>query len=237
MWSLDVVGSPDPDQEVIRKIEELAWATSLIYGVSGWHKGPPFQADFVLYVPKLHEYHIQAADPFVYRMHLVTSSLFLPSICAYFPPHVIQTFLRSYFSVCLATWIGHGRPSVEVTPDFFDKTDPFPQEPIGDRVTKPAKETLTPKTITPNPWLAIIQSALEHPDYHVCKIQRALGHWSRMFGGRPQGYWAKSSQKDAVQLKGVELLDGTLFVRIAGMTQTVKGWLREGQERGDWSHE
>jgi len=218
MWSLDVVGSPNPDQEVIRKIEELAWATSLIYGVSGWHKGPPFQADFVL-------------------MHLVTSSLFLPSICAYFPPHIIQTFLRSYFSICLATWVGHGRPSVEVTPDFFDKTDPFPQEPIGDRVTKPAKETLTPKTLTPNPWLAIIQSALEHPDNHVCKIQRALGHWSRMFGGRAQGYWAKSSQKDAVQLKGVELLDGTLFVRIAGMTQAAKGWLREGQERGDWSLE
>jgi len=50
MWSLDVVGSPDPDQEVNRKIEELAWATSLIYGVSGWHEGPPFKASFALYV-------------------------------------------------------------------------------------------------------------------------------------------------------------------------------------------
>ena len=237
MWSLDVVGSPDPDQEVHRKIEELAWATSLIYGVSGWHEGPPFKADFTLYVSKLCEYHIQAAKSFFCRMHLVTSSLFLPSICAYFPPHVIQTFLRSYLSVCLATWVGQGRPSVEVTPEFFDKTDAFPQEPIGDRVTKPAKETLTPDTITPNSWLAIIQSALEHPDNHVCKIQRALGHWSRMFGGRPQGYWTKSSPKDTAQLKGVELLDGTLFIRVAGMTQATKGWLREGQERGDWSLE
>ena len=49
MWSLDVVGSPNPDQEVERKVEELAWAVSTIYGVSGWHKGPPFKADFVLY--------------------------------------------------------------------------------------------------------------------------------------------------------------------------------------------
>jgi len=48
MWSLDVVGSPNPDQEVNRKIEELAWATALIYGVSGWHVGPPFRADFGL---------------------------------------------------------------------------------------------------------------------------------------------------------------------------------------------
>lgn len=171
-------------------------------------------------------------------MHLVTSSLFLPSICAYFPPHVIQAFLRSYFSICLAIWVSHGRPSVEVTQDFISKTDSFPQEPIGDRVTKPTKDTLTPETVTPNPWLALVQSALVHPDNHLCKVHRALGHWSRMFGGRPQGYWAKSSPKgDAVQLKGVELLDGTLFVRVAGLTQATKGWLREGQENGNWSLE
>jgi hypothetical protein len=171
-------------------------------------------------------------------MHLVTSSLFLPSISAYFPPHVIQIFLRSYFSVCLAVWVGQGRPSVEITPDFVSKTDPSPQEPIGDRVMEPAKDTLTPETVTPNPWLAIIQSALMHPDDHVCKVQRALGHWSRMFGGRPQGYWARPSQKEGVvQLKGVELLDGTLFARVAGMTQATKGWMREGQERGGWSLE
>ena len=103
---------------------------------------------------------------------------------------------------------------------------------------KPARCTLTPETITPNPWFAIIQSALEHPDKHVCKIQRTLSHWGRVFGGRPAGYWAKSSPKeDAVQLKGVELLDGTLFVRVAGMTQATKGWMREGQERGPWSHQ
>lgn len=171
-------------------------------------------------------------------MHLVTSSLFLPSICPYFPPHIIQIFLRSYFSICLTHWVTLGRPSVEITQDFVSKTDPFPQEPIGDRGLNPAKDTLTPETVTPNPWLAIIQSALMHPDDHVCKVQRALGHWSRMFGGRPQGYWAKSSPKeDAVQLKGVELLDGTLFLRVAGMTQDTKGWMREGQEQRKWSLE
>lgn len=169
-------------------------------------------------------------------MHLVTSSLFLPSICAYFPPHITQIFLRSYFSICLATWVGKGRPSVEITQKFISNTDTFPQEPIGDRAMKPAKGTLTPETVTPNPWLAIIQSALMHPDDHVCKVQRALGHWSGMFGGRPRGYWAKSSPKEgAAQLKGVELLDGTLFVRVAGMTQATKGWMREGREHGDWS--
>jgi len=145
-------------------------------------------------------------------------------------------FLRSYFSICLALWVAQGRPSVEVTPEFISTTDPFPQEPIGDRVAEPAKGTLTPQTITPNPWLAIVQSALQHPDDHLCKIQRALGHWGQLFGGRPQGYWAKTSSKEnTVQLKGVELLDGTLFARTAGMTQTTMGWMREGQEQGQWS--
>ena len=55
MWSLDVIGSPNPDQEVHRKIEELAWVATLIYGVSGWHEELPFKADFGLYVFKLHE--------------------------------------------------------------------------------------------------------------------------------------------------------------------------------------
>lgn len=169
-------------------------------------------------------------------MHLVTSSLFLPSICAYFPPHAIEIFLRSYFSVCLAVWVTKGRPSLEVKPEFFSTTNPSPQEPIGDRTWQPGKDTLLPDTVSPNPWLAILQSSMQHPDYHVCKIQRALGHWGQLFGGRPQGYWAKPSQKGgAVQLKGVELLDGSLFIRTAGLTQTAKGWMREGQERGEWT--
>ena len=61
MWSLDVVGSQNPDQEVNQKIEELAWATAVIYGVSGWRDGSPFRADFVSYVPRLDEDHIEAA--------------------------------------------------------------------------------------------------------------------------------------------------------------------------------
>jgi len=54
MWSLDVVGSPNQDQEVERKVEELAWAVSTIYGAGGWHSGPPFKADFQLYASTPH---------------------------------------------------------------------------------------------------------------------------------------------------------------------------------------
>ena len=48
MWSLDVVGSSNPDEEIHRKIEELAWAAAMIYGVSGWRDGSHFRANFFL---------------------------------------------------------------------------------------------------------------------------------------------------------------------------------------------
>ena len=57
MWSLDVVGSSNPDQEVERKIEELAWANAVIYGISGWNEGPPFKDDFALYVSRLPDHN------------------------------------------------------------------------------------------------------------------------------------------------------------------------------------
>lgn len=57
MWSLDVVGSSNPDQEVERKIEELAWANTVIYGISGWNEGPPFKDDFALYVSRLPDHN------------------------------------------------------------------------------------------------------------------------------------------------------------------------------------
>ena len=57
MWSLNVVGSPDPEQEIERKIEELAWVATTIYGVSGWNEGPPFKDNFVLYVSGLDNRH------------------------------------------------------------------------------------------------------------------------------------------------------------------------------------
>ena len=78
MWSLDVVGSSNPDEEVHRKIEELAWATAVIYGVSGWHEDSPFKANFVLYVSMFHQ-HVEAAKLLsigcILSLHLFSSLL------------------------------------------------------------------------------------------------------------------------------------------------------------------
>lgn len=42
-WTYDSSNS----NEAERKIEELVWATVLIYGVGGWQKDKDFNADFV----------------------------------------------------------------------------------------------------------------------------------------------------------------------------------------------
>ena len=36
------------------------------------------------------------------------------------------------------------------------------------------------------------------------------------------------------ELEGAKRLDGTLFIRAAGLTANVIGWLKEGQKARDW---
>lgn len=45
-WSLDL----SVPGEVERKIEEIVWMNSVIYGVGGWSKGQDYNADFILWV-------------------------------------------------------------------------------------------------------------------------------------------------------------------------------------------
>ena len=35
-------------------------------------------------------------------------------------------------------------------------------------------------------------------------------------------------------LEGIERLDGTLFVRVAGLTMDRLGWVHEGEDAGSW---
>ena len=65
-----------------------------------------------------------------------------------------------------------------------------------------------------------------HPDEHLCKVQRALMHYGEVYGGKTPGDFAGLKE-----LGGAEKLDGTLFVRAAGLTAGRLGWMREGQER------
>ena len=53
-------------------------------------------------------------------------------------------------------------------------------------------------------------------------------HDAALYGTYPAGYFS------GTELEGAELLDGTLFIRAAGLTAGVLGWIKEGQAIRDW---
>ncbi|THU98566.1 hypothetical protein K435DRAFT_777442 [Dendrothele bispora CBS 962.96] len=192
-WDVD---TSDP-KKVERKIAELQWMNTLIYVLPGFKRGQgdKFHADF-------------------FNMHLVTSSIFLPSIVALISPPSQEVFLRSYFVTSLTWWISRGRPGLDIESFFAADTV---QPDLG--VMSPAKlslihDTSHPSATNPNPWLPIIQQAILSPDDHVPKCQRALVHFARLYGSRVAG----SPDFANTELPGADKLDGTLFVRAAGLT-------------------
>ncbi|KAL4070131.1 hypothetical protein V8B97DRAFT_1965781 [Scleroderma yunnanense] len=190
--------------EVERKIEELSWACTILYAIGGFDEAKGFAAEFFL-------------------MHLVTSSLFLPSVIAYLTPRSQALLLRGYLSTVLTWWVSRGRPALNIK-SFMALTSAQPTSPTFQRHVG----EITVEKEVPNTFLPIIQSAILHPNDHLPKIQRSFAHFSALYGRRPAGYF------DSTELEGAELLDGSLFFRAARLTMDYMGWVREGQPAKMW---
>ncbi|KAF9230920.1 hypothetical protein BU15DRAFT_83023 [Melanogaster broomeanus] len=184
MWTVDLREAG----EIERKMEELIWVSSVTYGVGG------FDAE-------------KAFTPDLYLMHLVTSSLFLPSLIAYLSPRSRVSLSHAYLTSVLTWW---NPPS---------------------RIPSNQRHPTIEGTPIPNPFLPIIQSVLTHPNDHRAKIQRAFAHFNTLYGLRRAGYFA------GTELEGAELLDGSLFVRAAVLTAGSLEWVREGPEANIWNME
>ncbi|KAF8202436.1 hypothetical protein BJ912DRAFT_944822 [Pholiota molesta] len=124
--------------------------------------------------------------------------------------------LRGYFAVCMAWYVGRFLYGCKNATSHSTRPS-----------TKPAHRrqslTVVSRGYHPNSWLPIIQSTLAHPDSHLPKLQRALNEYSAHFGLTPAGT--------------CELIDGTLFIRAAGLTFSSLGWVREGEAPGAWNEE
>ncbi|KAL0576647.1 hypothetical protein V5O48_005347 [Marasmius crinis-equi] len=199
----------DPsDPEVVkRKVEELQWTNALLYAVSGFQAADDksFKADF-------------------FMMHLVTSSLFLPSLIALLSPSSQLVLLRGYFASCLGWYVSRGKASLDIEAFFAADTSHPELEAPG----KPSPNALISSS-NPNPWLAIINQAINHKDDHLPKIQRALGHYSTLYGSRTAG----GDEFSSTELKGADKIDGTLFIRAAGLTTKRVGG-DHGPDDRDW---
>ncbi|KAL0062559.1 hypothetical protein AAF712_010598 [Marasmius tenuissimus] len=187
----------DPsDPEIVkRKVEELQWVNVLFYAIPGFEaaENKEFKADF-------------------FTMHLVTSSLFLPSLIAPLSPASQHLLLRSYFASSLGWYIGRiGKKPLDIGRFFAADTATPALMPTPE---KSAPNSLSAEASNPNPWLGIINQSINHLDDHLCKIQRALGHYSTLYGWRA----TEDSEFSATELEGAEKIDGTLFIRAAGLT-------------------
>ncbi|KZT63363.1 hypothetical protein DAEQUDRAFT_719501 [Daedalea quercina L-15889] len=206
-WGVD---GADKDA-VHRKIEELNWMNVVLYGVGGWagrHSAPGrrFNADF-------------------FFLHLVTSVLFLHSYVPYLSPRSISILLRAYMSTSLAMYVARGRPALPIRA-FYASTTTRAGAP-GPAPT-PHQHALTADPTT-SAWFAVLQSTLAHNDDHLAKLQRALVHFATLYGATPAGRF-----KGVRGLDGAEVLDGSLFLRVAALSQDRIGWMREGEENKGW---
>ena len=200
-------------------------------------------------------------------MHLVTSSIFLPSLCAFLSLSSKVRLLRAYFAAVCTWYVARGRPALDIA-GFFSQEISIPSGLDPD----PRKGGV------PNLWIPLLQSGMAHPDEHLIKTQRALSCWAQKFGVKkarvpikgdlnshaPGLYVSNaksSSERDAVQsssathsaadatsgnilngfdtmpiteLPGSEHLDGTLFLRTGLLTADRLGWVREGQDLGEF---
>ncbi|KXN91345.1 Oxidoreductase AflY [Leucoagaricus sp. SymC.cos] len=227
-WPIDL----SKPGEINRKVEELSWMVVVIYGVAGWTWAQQFkqgaEGDF-------------NADFFF--VHLVTSSAFIPSIIARLSdsPHAQIALLRSYLSVALSVYVSRARPRLDIAAFFKSSSATAYPLPIHSLPT-PSKDALPGQdkieTRVPDPWLPLVQTTIVHPDEHLPKVIRALATFASKFGTTTAGSFgspevcAEGALK--TELPGAEFLDGTLFIRAAGLTSARMGRVGQGEAASWW---
>ncbi|KAF9445187.1 hypothetical protein P691DRAFT_676137 [Macrolepiota fuliginosa MF-IS2] len=225
-WTIDI----QKPGEIERKVEEITWMNVVMYGVAGWTwaqqvkqgQEGEFNADFFL-------------------AHLVTSVAFLPSLLGRLrhSPHSQVLLLRGYLAVVLSWYIARARPGLDV--EAFFKSSSATAYPLPIHTLPTPHEGALPgkgkiQAQVPDPWLPLVQSSVVHPDEHLPKAVRALAAWSGKFGTAPAGTFSGPQGKGGIrtELPGAEYLDGTLFIRVAGLTVARMGRVGQGEAPADF---
>ncbi|KZV92162.1 hypothetical protein EXIGLDRAFT_647560 [Exidia glandulosa HHB12029] len=202
------------------KLEEVLWAVILLlFGTS--KPGRKYRLDFFV-------------------MHMVTSSIFLPTFFdkvlnggtaeeGVYKAQLLQAFVRTTF----AYLIMRGRPRLDATNIMHATSFPHPPSPTTPQTPKPNDSTVQEEAA--NPWMAIIASAIHAPEAHLPKTLRTLVYASQKYGLRQVGQVPGALDKDGKEvLPGLAGVDGSLFVRCAGVMMDVLGWVDYGQAEGNW---
>jgi hypothetical protein len=204
-----------PD-EIETKCEELVWVSTLLFAGTGKPGRKP-RLDFFL-------------------MHILNSTLFLPSLLDLIPnPESKTKLLKAYLPTVMLTLLIRGRPRIDPELVMTYSVTPLPPPTYS-------KIELDPKTIgdpsdpeTVNPWPAILSSVLHAPDAHTLKAIRVLCAAARKYGRTPAGQVVGAFGRDGKEThRGISKVDGSVFVRAAGVTMGTLGWVDHGQKAGQW---
>ncbi|KAF9230324.1 hypothetical protein BU15DRAFT_91136 [Melanogaster broomeanus] len=227
MWDCEIKGQDDLE----RCLEEIVWTGVLMYGVGSWDgDDAEYRADF-------------------FTAHVITSSLFLPSLCAQLSHRSQTLLLRAHFLTSLTWWLARGRPGFRIQDFVSSPLPPIPNTSTRYPTTFPGPQpapavcalpsAASPYAAVPNAWLPILANALVHPNEHLCKVQRALAHFNTMYGHRKPRFAMEFLAKDGVDVDPeYAYLDGTMFLRIAWLTGAALGWVREGEANtGAWDYD
>jgi len=175
-----------------------------------------------------------------FLMHLVTSSIFFrPYFNALRDPRHKAALVHAYLPGVFLYVLARGRPRIDPALVMSQTVTPRPPQPAG-RETSAHKDARGSPTDDAeyNPWPALIAGVAYAPDSHVLKTVRTLAFAAREYGETPVravrgaftvGEVSKESHP------GMANVDGSIFIRAAGMVMNYMGWVSHGQPaRPDW---
>ncbi|KAF7311794.1 hypothetical protein MIND_00189900 [Mycena indigotica] len=158
-----------------------------------------------------------------FLMHALTSALCLPPILRAIPSVEGRNIvLQGYARACAMYVILRGRPRVDGALIMSYPEDPAP---VGWGATGPGPSL--GGGVIANPWLPAIHSALHHRDAHVIKVVRTLYYAA---GRMPE----LDARLGAAGVVGGERLDGSVWVRAAGLVSKRLGWVAFGEKEREW---
>jgi hypothetical protein len=170
-------------------------------------------------------------------MHGLTSSIFLSSFMKVLSPTSKRYLLSSYARVLFIYVMARGRPRIDI--DLVMSYDEHPHPSNTPKHPEPNKKAIgSPRSLeVVNPWPGIINAALHHPDSHTVKSIRSLAYAAHRYGTTSPGEVIGALGASGTEThEGIAKLDGTLFVRAAGMVMQKLGWVSWGQESGGWDY-
>ena len=204
------------EDELDSRVEELIWVVTLLLFATG-REGRETRLDFFL-------------------MHFVTSSLFLKSLFSVIKsPRPKVALIRHYVLLMVIMMLARGRPLIRanLVQEWTETPRPVKwNEVMSINGGKDLGVGDMKKDEDYNPWPLLIQGAIHHPDLHLTKVIRSLVFASRKFGDRGPGEvigaFRPGEGECQETFKGMSQLDGTLFVRAAGVAMDYMGWTIAG---------